>query len=107
MLHLRNIRSQKIIFRGVNAVPRPHAAVTFSTSDLASKFPENEENARKSKTFEPVKEERTLAFRLPDLSEREETFLKQQIRIILRPDCLQNETTPGKDILPSKCAILC
>ncbi len=47
-------------------------------------------------SFEPSAEEGHLTYTLPDLSAREETFVKQQIRIVLKPDCLQKENVEGK-----------
>jgi hypothetical protein len=50
----------------------------------------------RGRSFEPSAKEGHLTYTLPDLSAREETFLKQQIRIDLKPDCLQKEHVEGK-----------
>ena len=93
MLHLRKVGLSNIIFRNVTGL-RSRAAHTTSDAEV---FADDDEESKRVPRFEPVSEEGKVTFRLPDLSEREETFLKQQVRIILTPDCLmQQEPESGK-----------
>jgi hypothetical protein len=48
-----------------------------------------------SERFRPATEDGSLTFTLPTLSKREETFLKQQIRIALDPDCMKSDKISG------------
>jgi hypothetical protein len=94
MLHLRNVRLSDVILRNVTGLSSRNIRANYSTDD-SEVSKDVEEKSGKSFGFQPVKEEGRLTFRLPDLSEREETYLKQQIRIILKPNCLQQEPAPG------------
>ena len=93
MLHLRKVGLSNIVFRNVTGL-RSRAAHTTSDAEV---FADDDEESKRVPRFEPVSEEGKVTFRLPDLSDREETFLKQQVRILLRPDCLmQQEPESGK-----------
>ena len=92
MFRLRKVRLPNVVSASINS-----RNVVYKTSvRLCSSNVENSKTFySKSKKFEPKTEEGRLTFTLPDLSPREETFVKQQIRIVLQPDCLQTESVEG------------
>ena len=93
MLHLRNVRLSDVVLRNVAGLS--NRSSHSGTDQVASDTHDGGEV--QGFEFRPKEaEERPLTFRLPDLSKREEAFLKQQVRIVLRPDCLQQEQNSGK-----------
>ena len=89
MMLLRNVRHSNVVLRNVAVLQGLHSKAAHTTTTDSEVFEVDDEKLKPIPRFEPVPEEGKLTFLLPDLSEREETFLKQQVRIILRPDCLR------------------
>ena len=100
MLNLRSIRLRNVIGRNVITKCRRSkvalcSTLTSTTSTLEPGRSDESETVssdpvlRKKWRFEALPEEGELKFKIPGLSVREETFIKQQTRIILRPDCMR------------------
>ncbi len=98
MLKLRSVRLQNVIRR--NAVSKCRGShVAFCSTQTTTTTPalindESKTVPSDSKTwkkcrFEASPEQLELKFKIPGLSVREETFIKQQTRIILWPDCMK------------------
>ena len=96
MLHLRSGRVPNVILRSVATVS---VRLQSSTSCLPANAKDIDEHEQEG-TRIPRKKGRpvttNLAFTIPGLSAREERYLKQQVQIILKPDCLTEFTADRK-----------
>ena len=100
MLSLQSVRVSSVVLR--NILFTSYQKQSFCQSRLIEEDKLNGENAtsgnatsRKSQ-FEPPPETGRLTFTIPGLSPLEETFTKQQIRIVLKPDCMNNKSRERK-----------
>ena len=95
MLHLRNVRLSDIVLRNVAGLSSRHGHT--GSSQVASDAHDGSDDMDPVSKLKPKDAvERPLTFRLPDLSDLEEKFLKQQVRIILSPDCLKPDHKLGR-----------
>ena len=88
MLHLRSGRVPNVILRIVSTgFSRQPSATIYSSAQTESQ----ETNPDRTNAA-------NLAFTIPGLSKRELKFLEQQVRILVKPDCLAEFTTESKFI---------
>ncbi len=104
MLNIRLIRLQNVIRQSVVTKCRRWQVAfcsTQTTTPEPDRINESSPETRKKMRFEALPEEGELEFKIPGLSVREETFVKQQTRIILRPDCMKEITENKGNIFSS------
>ena len=73
-----------------------HSFCTTENNDVENIDDEQAPSRKPRFKFEPAAETGQLTFTIPGLSPREETFVKQQVRIILKPDCMTEKTIERK-----------
>jgi hypothetical protein len=95
MLNIRPIRLKNVVRQSVVTKCRRWQVAfcsTQTTTPEPDRIDESGPETKKRLRFEALPEEGELKFKIPGLSVREETFVKQQTRIILRPDCMKEMT---------------
>jgi hypothetical protein len=99
MLKIHSVQARKVFLRNVTVPVGPQFAFSgtkCSVRALAGFEPEtSKREICQQSPCDQHSESNVLTFKVPGLSTREESFLRQQIRIILKPDCMR-EASHGK-----------
>ena len=96
MLHLRSGRVPNVILRSVATVSVRLQSSTSCSPANAKDLDEHEQEGTRIPRKGGRSVTTNLAFTIPGLSAREERYLKQQVRIVLEPDCLTAFSTDRK-----------